>query len=74
MTEEHAHTHNSERCIFCEATDSMKEFLRSRGPSEEARGHFRQARVEFLKGIRRLIDDRIDRVQQSGQGTRITVE
>ena len=74
MNEETAHAHNSERCIFCEATDSMKDFLRSRRPSEEARGHFRQARVEFLKGIRRLIDDRIDRVQQAGRGTHITVE
>jgi hypothetical protein len=36
--------------------------------------HFRQARIEFLKGIRALIDHRIDRLSRAQKGTRITVE
>ena len=75
MSEETGHTHNAHHCLFCEATDSMREFLQFRGPSDEAKSHFRQARVEFLKGIRRIIDDRIERVQQTGErGTRVVVE
>jgi hypothetical protein len=53
----------------------MKKFLSEMGPSEEAKGHFRQSRVELLKGIRRIIDDRIDRVSQKGaKGTHVVVE
>ena len=37
--------------------------------------HFRQARIEFLKGIRGLVDHQIDRLSHGPQkGTRITVE
>ena len=69
------HTHAASGCIFCEATDAMKKFLRDVGPSEEAAGHFRQSRVEFLKGIRRIIDDRIGKVSNAGQrGTHVVVE
>jgi hypothetical protein len=75
MTEESAHTHTGSGCFFCEASDAMRKFFRDTGPSEEARGHFRQSRIEFLKGIRRIIDDRIERVSRSGQkGTHVTVE
>jgi hypothetical protein len=75
MNEETAHTHTGSSCVFCEATDAMKKFLRDIGPSEEAANHFRQSRVEFLKGIRRIIDDRIDKVGQTGQrGTHVVVE
>ena len=43
--------------------------------SEASRGHFRNARVEFLKGIRSLIDDRIaDLSREERKGTRVTVE
>ena len=75
MNEETGHAHTSGRCIFCEASDSLRSFIRDTGPSEEARSHFRQARVEFLRGIRRIIDDRIDRVSRAGQkGTHVVVE
>ena len=44
-------------------------------PPEEARKHFRESRIEFLRGIRELIDHRIDHLSRRGnQGTRITVE
>jgi hypothetical protein len=75
MTEETPHTHAESTCFFCEATDAMKKFLRDIGPSEEAANHFRQSRVELLKGIRRIIDDRIERVSRSEhRGTHVVVE
>ena len=44
-------------------------------PPEEARRHFRQARVEVLKGIRELIDRRISHLNRDDtKGTRVVVE
>jgi hypothetical protein len=75
MSEQTAHTQTGSTCFFCEATGAVKDFLRSVGPSEEATGHFRQSRIEFLKGIRQIIDDRIQRVGRSGpKGTHVVVE
>ena len=48
----------------------LKNFLRSLEPSPEVTGHFRNARIEVLKGIRQAIDNRIEylnRGQQTGQ-------
>jgi hypothetical protein len=77
MNEEtaHTHAHAGSTCFFCEATDAVKKFLDEIGPSEEAKSHFRQSRVELLKGIRRIIDDRIDRVGKTEhKGTHVVVE
>ena len=53
----------------------LKETLRAFEPSPQVSEHFRNARVEFLKGIRQIIDDRIQRVnRQSQHGTNVTVE
>ena len=45
------------------------------GP-DSARQHFRNARVEMLKGMRELIDKRIDDLSESAEtkGTKVTVE
>lgn len=55
--------------------------LRNMGPSSEASGHFRSARVEFLKGLRQLLDDRIEDLSSKpaqgtagAQGARVTVD
>jgi hypothetical protein len=43
--------------------------------SDATQGHFRNSRVEFLKGIRSLIDDRIERLSRhEHKGERVTVE
>ena len=43
--------------------------------SEATRDHFRNSRIEFLKGIRSLIDDRIARMsREEAKGTHVTVE
>ena len=43
--------------------------------SDATRDHFRNSRVEFLKGLRSLLDDRIAHLSREEQkGTRVTVE
>ncbi|HYZ85334.1 MAG TPA: hypothetical protein VE621_13070 [Bryobacteraceae bacterium] len=44
--------------------NDLCQMLRNLGPSDAANSHFRQSRVEFLKGIRQIIDDRIERVSR----------
>jgi hypothetical protein len=45
-------------------------------PPETACNHFREARIEFLRGIRDIVDHRIDRLSRNKPtgGTRIVVE
>jgi hypothetical protein len=58
-------------CFFC----TMLPLIERRW-SEATRGHFKNSRVEFLKGMRALIDDRIAHLskQEEAKGTRVTVE
>jgi hypothetical protein len=74
MTEQAGQSQPRSHCIFCHATDFMKKTLDDILPSEAASDHFRQARVELLKGIRRIIDDRIENVQGGRKGTHVVVE
>ena len=44
-------------------------------PPQQAMNHFREARIEVLRGIRAIIDHRIDRLsRRDTQGARVTVE
>lgn len=57
-------------CFFC----TMLPLIERRW-TEATRGHFRNSRVEFLKGLRSLIDDRIAHLSREEQkGTHVTVE
>jgi hypothetical protein len=62
-----------ERCLCRELVDQVRECL---GVSPQVREHFMNSRVEFLKGIRAIIDSRIEQLSRSGQqhGTKIAVE
>jgi hypothetical protein len=63
--------HAAEGCYFC---DVARPFLRDLW-SNTTRTHFRNSRVEFWRGIRSLIDERIDRLSRHEQkGQRVTVE
>ena len=43
--------------------------------SEEAKGHLRNARIEMLKAVRSIIDERIEHLAGTQQkGTKVTVE
>ena len=58
-------------CFFC----TMLPLIERRW-SEATRGHFKNSRVEFLKGMRALLDDRIAHLskEEEPKGTRVTVE
>lgn len=61
-----------ERCLCREMVDQVREVL---GVSPEVREHFTNSRIEFLKGIRAIIDRRIAHLSTAGQhGTKIAVE
>jgi hypothetical protein len=61
-----------ERCPCLEIMD----FFRTRlGISSEVREHLENSRVEFLKAIRVVLDERIERRSKAGQhGTKIAVD
>jgi hypothetical protein len=64
-------------CIFPKIADGFKQAVRDIGPSEPVLKHFRNARMEVLKGIRAMIDSRIDRLSrdpQTNKGTVVVVE
>ena len=58
-------------CFICQTVMPMIENL----CPPDTRAHFRNSRVEFLKGIRSLIDQRIEhRSHEEPKGQRVTVE
>ena len=59
-------------CLCREVLDQFRETF---GVSENVREHFTNSRIEFLKGIRAVIDNRIESLGKAGQrGTKIAVE
>jgi hypothetical protein len=61
-----------ERCLCRETLDRVGECL---GVSPKVRQHLANSRVEFLKAIRAVIDERIERLSSTGQpGTKVAVE
>lgn len=58
-------------CFFCTTAIPLLEHCWS----DATKGHFRNSRVEFLKGIRSLLDDRIAHLsKEQTKGTKVTVE
>jgi hypothetical protein len=51
----------------------LSEMVRRLGPPQDARRHFDAARLEFLKGLRALLDARIAHVSKA-RGEKIEVE
>ncbi|MBV9183901.1 MAG: hypothetical protein JO356_21560 [Acidobacteria bacterium] len=61
-----------ERCLCREALDRVQECF---AVSPKVRQHFANSRVEFLKALRAVIDERIERISSTGQrGTKVAVE
>lgn len=53
----------------------LKQALSSLEPSPKVIEHFRNARLEVLKGLRQVIDNRIEHLSRPGQqGRKIVVE
>ncbi|HKW98677.1 MAG TPA: hypothetical protein VJN43_13150 [Bryobacteraceae bacterium] len=62
-------------CFFCTVAGPQIEQLLSHCWPEPTQEHFRNARVEVLKGIRSLLDARIERLSQHAQkGTKVNVD
>jgi len=62
-------------CFFCGVVGPQIEALLDRCWPEQTQEHFRNARIEMLKGIRSMLDARIDRLSQHTQkGTKVPVE
>jgi hypothetical protein len=73
MNEEKGQAHRHGAC--CEASEAVRHFCRAFGASEQVSEHFRQSRIEFLKGIRTILDERIERLGRTAhKGTRVVVE
>lgn len=61
-----------ERCLCGETLDRVRELL---GVSPDVQQHLANSRIEFLKAIRTVIDQRIAHLSSTGQqGTKIPVE
>ena len=74
MEEKQTHAH-APGCFFCSvAAPQIEAFVDHLWP-ENTREHFRNARIEMLKGMRGMLDARIERLSKHGQkGTKVTVE
>ena len=73
--EEKQSTADAPGCFFCNvAGPQIQAFLDQLWP-DNTRVHFRNARIEWLKGVRSLLDARIEHLSQHNQkGTKVTVE
>jgi hypothetical protein len=61
-----------ERCPCREIVDTVRECL---GVSPAVREHLANSRIEFLKAIREVLDERIERLSsQEQKGTKVAVE
>ncbi len=62
-------------CVCMGAGPEISQLLKRLGPGEAAESHFRSARVEFLKGIRAMLDRQIEDLSRApGKGTRVPVD
>jgi hypothetical protein len=61
---------------FCEGLRvGLHKVSEALSPPESASRHFRTARIEVLRGMRELIDHRIDRLTKTREaGTKVVVE
>ena len=84
---EHTHEeHQKEYACWCkEINDEMARLgnemsklgnmFKGFGPSDQVKDHFRASRIEFLKGLRRMIDEKIERAHAGpATGTSVPVE
>jgi len=74
MTEETKHCDNAG--CFCRGFGPQATAFAEHLWSKATQDHFRNSRVEFLKGLRSLIDERIDRLTRRAEpkGTSVPVD
>jgi hypothetical protein len=65
----------SPNCMCGGKGPALSEMIRLMMPSGKADEHFRNGTLEFLKGIRELLDQRIQSMSATaGRGTKLNVE
>jgi hypothetical protein len=68
----HQHAHG---CFFCDIAAPQIEALMDHVWPKDTREHFRNARLEMLKGMRSMLDARIDHLSKNAaKGTKIAVD
>jgi hypothetical protein len=61
-----------QRCICCEAFSHLQKLF---GVSPAVKQHLNNSRIEFLKAVRSVIDERIEHISWKDQrGTKVSVE
>ena len=74
MEEKQTHVHGP-GCFFCSVAAPQIQAVFHHLWPENTREHFRNARIEALKGVRSMLDARIDRLSQhADKGTKVVVE
>ena len=74
-TESTHHGEHYRQCYCMDAREMLSRVTEVFGIPEDVSDHFRQARIEVLKGIRGILDHRIERLSRMNRkGTRVTVE
>jgi hypothetical protein len=62
-------------CFFCDVAGPQIEAFLGHAWPEDTREHFRNARLEMLKGIRSMLDARIEHLSKNNpKGAKIAVE
>jgi len=62
-------------CVCAGVGPEVSRLLANLGPGAAAMEHFKGARIEFLKGVRAMIDKQIDSLSRpDGKGEKVTVE
>lgn len=74
MDEKHTGAH-APGCVFCNIVEPQINALIDHIWPENTRTHFRNARIEVLKGMRSILDARIQNLSHTdAKGTKVTVE
>lgn len=62
-------------CVCGGIGPELTSIMKKLGPSDEVLKHFRNARIEMLRGVRQLIDDRIDNLSKTSEkGTHVVID
>jgi hypothetical protein len=62
------------RCMCGGTGPTLSRLVEALIPTGEAGAHFRQAQLEMLKGLRAVLDHRIETMSQPSHGTRLNVD
>jgi hypothetical protein len=75
MTETSQTASEQADCACKRMKKGLDDFVNMFLPPESATRHFKEARLEMLRGFRAILDARIEHLSGGGaQGTRVTVE